>query len=111
MAGYVYLKENPELLVSKQMLLINSDTVWTDESGRYEHKIRWLIMGGKQIYSEQFPRDVLIRTGSASYSFKSRAKKYSIRKEKYKEIPVKNVDIAIELSSMSPKAHVVEIIP
>ncbi len=112
-AGYVYLQENPNLLVANQMVVINSDTVLSDSKGRYIYKIYWAMLGipARPYYSDHSPKHIVVRVGSRSYSFKNRPKRYSIKKEEKNELRVKNLDVQINLDSLSNGAKVVGLYP
>jgi hypothetical protein len=112
-AGYVYLYENPDLLVANQMLFINSDTILSDLNGRYIYKINWVSLGipPRPHYSEKSPKNIIVKVGSKSYAFKNRPKKYSINKAANNEMLVKNLDVQINLDSLSSGAKVVELYP
>lgn len=109
--GYIYAADNPEIVVANQQVIINSDTILSDSNGRYLYKIYWATIGlfNKPIYSNKSPKYINIRVGSRQYSFKNRPKRYSIRKNAKKELPIENRDLQIDLKSCSVGAELVEL--
>jgi|GEM_PF-2518916 len=111
--GFLYLKENPKLVVANQKIFFNGDTLITDSSGKYTYSIFWVIFPRWYFfispkYSQEYPRHMEVLCTDTKMTFINRAKEYGYLPDRENKLHIVLFNIPVSANLLDKDARIVD---